>query len=213
MSEGLQIPDGVLALVEGLVNRLLALDPEGAAALDPLAGRIIALELKGFGTRVTIIPGPGRLQLFGYYDADPDCLIQGSPLGLLHLMHSERKEHPLMTGEVEIQGDATLAHALGAALARLNIDWEEQLARLIGDPFAYQVGRKVRSARLWVERTAESFAANLSEYLQEERRLVPSRYEIEEFLHQVDVLRDDLERLEVRIDRLAHHLQDAGRRS
>lgn len=211
MDSGLQIPDGVLAVIEGLVNRALALDPEGAAALDELAGRVIAIEVKGFGTRVTLIPGAGRIQLFGFYDAEPDCLIQGSPFGLLQLVLAKRKERPLVTGEVEIQGDATLAHALSAALARLDIDWEEQLARIIGDPFAYQVSRKVQAAQAWTERTAESFAANLSEYLQEERRLLPTRYEVEAFLHEVDVLRDDVERLEARIERLARALKDSGR--
>ncbi|QIK39029.1 sterol-binding protein [Caldichromatium japonicum] len=213
MDSGLQIPDGVLAVVEGLVNRALALDPEGAAALDELAGRVIAIEVKGFGTRVTLIPGPARIQLFSFYDTEPDCLIQGSPFGLLQLVLSKRKEHPLVTGEVEIQGDATLAHALSTALGRLDIDWEEQLARVIGDPFAYQVGRKMRAVQGWAGRTAETVAANLTEYLQEERRLLPSRYEVEEFLHEVDVLRDDVERLEAHLDRLAHRLQETGRRS
>lgn len=203
MSEGIQIPDALLAVVEQALNRYIALDPEGAAGLDALAGRIIAIELKGFGTRVTVIPVERGLQLFGAYDAEADCVIRGTPLALARMGMAERKETQLISGEVEIAGDNTLAQAFSAALARLDVDWEDQLARVIGDPFAHQVGNQVRAAGHWSKRTSESMTANLSEYLQEERRLLPTRYEVDAFLAQVDTLRDDVERIGARVERLA----------
>jgi ubiquinone biosynthesis protein UbiJ len=44
--------------------------------------------------------------------------------------------------------------------------------------------------------------ANIREYLQEESRDVPSRYEVERFAAQVGDLRDDVERLAARVRRL-----------
>ena len=43
---------------------------------------------------------------------------------------------------------------------------------------------------------------NLSEYLQEESRAVPSRYEADRFRGRVDTLRDDVARFEARLKRL-----------
>lgn len=43
---------------------------------------------------------------------------------------------------------------------------------------------------------------NIREYLQEESRDVPSRYEVERFSKGVNVLRDDVDRLAARIDQL-----------
>ncbi|MGQ9659392.1 MAG: ubiquinone biosynthesis accessory factor UbiJ [Thermochromatium sp.] len=212
-ADGLKIPDALIAVIEQALNRYLALDPEGAAALDPLAGRVIAIEVKGFGTRLTVIPGARGLQLFGAYDAEPDCLIQGSPLGLARLGMAERKEAVLASGEVEISGDTALAQEFSAALARLNVDWEEQLARVIGDPIAHQVGNQVRAAKHWMQRTSAAMTANLTEYLQEERRLLPTRYEVEAFLNQVDTLRDDVERLAARLEHLAKRAQETGLQS
>jgi ubiquinone biosynthesis protein UbiJ len=40
---------------------------------------------------------------------------------------------------------------------------------------------------------------NVAEYLQEEGRDVPNRTEAEEFLHGVDRIRDDVDRLEARL--------------
>ncbi|TCT22823.1 ubiquinone biosynthesis accessory factor UbiJ [Thiobaca trueperi] len=210
MSEGIQIPDALLAVLEQTINRYIALDPEGAAAFDALTGRIIGIEVKGFGTRITIVPGVRGLQLFGDYDAEPDCLIRGTPLGLARMGMAERKETQLLSGEVEITGDTALGQALSAAFARLEVDWEEQLARLIGDPFAHQVGNQFRAASQWGQRTSDSLTANLKELLQEERRLVPTRYEVDAFLAQVDTLRDDVERLAARVERLARHATESG---
>jgi ubiquinone biosynthesis protein UbiJ len=44
--------------------------------------------------------------------------------------------------------------------------------------------------------------ANIREYLQEESRDVPSRYEVERFSSDVGELRDDVERLAARVRRL-----------
>lgn len=210
MTTGIQIPDALLAVLEQAIKGYLDLDPEGAAGFAPLAGRIIAIEVKGFGTRITIIPGERRLQLFGAYEAEPDCLIRGTPLGLARMGLAERKETQLVSGEVEIEGDTALAHAFSAAFARLDVDWEEQLARAIGDPFARQVGNQVRDAERWGKRTVDSMVANLSEYLQEERRLVPTRYEVEAFLAQVDTFRDDVERIAARLERLTRLAAESG---
>jgi ubiquinone biosynthesis accessory factor UbiJ len=213
VSEGIQIPDALLAVVEQALNRYIELDPEGAAGFAALEGRIIGIELKGFGTRVTIIPSAQRLQLFGGYDAPPDCLIRGTPLGLARMGMAERKETQVIKGEVEIEGDTTLAQAFNRALAGLDVDWEEQLARVIGDPFAHQVGTRVRAAARWGQKTSESLTADLQEYLQEEARLLPTRYEIEAFLAQVDILRDDVERAEAHVERLTRQLAGPGKHS
>ena len=205
-------PVATLAVLEATINRLLALDPEGAARLAPLAGRIVIFEFKGFGNRLYFIPGAGGLQLFAAYDAAPDCLLRGTPLALAAMGLSHRKEDALFAGQVEIEGDTALAHRFGAALAGLEIDWEEQLARLTGDPLAHALGQRARGVGRWGERSLDTLGQDLKEYLQEEGRLLPSRYELETFLAAVDGLRDDGERLAARVARLRHRLQsDSGK--
>jgi len=212
-SEGIQIPDAVLSAVEAALNRYLALDPEGARGLAPLYGRIIGIEIQGLGAQVTLVPGPDRVQVFGVYDATPDCLIRGAPLALLRMMTAEQKDAEISKGAVEIEGDSTIAHDLAKALGGLDVDWEEQLARLVGDPIAHPVGQGVRGLAQWGRRSADVLTADLREYLEEEARLLPTRYELSDFLAQVDALRDDVERLEARVQRLAPAGSQAKRRA
>jgi ubiquinone biosynthesis protein UbiJ len=197
------IPDAALAALETALNRTIALDPEWAARLAPLQGRLICIELKGFGTRFYLIPGADGLQLFGAYEGEPDCLLRGSPLALARMGLAERKEDELFAGEVEVEGDTRLAQDLGAFIAGLDVDWEEQLSRLVGDPVAHQVGQGLRSVGRWGRKSADTLAQDLKEYLQEEARLLPTDYEVQAFLDRVDTLRDDVERLAARIERLA----------
>jgi ubiquinone biosynthesis protein UbiJ len=196
-----------LAALEAAINGLLSLDPEGAAGLTSLEGRVIAFEFMGFGNRLYFIPGQGHLQVFSAYDAQPDCLLRGTPVALATLAMAQAKEDALFSGQVEIEGDTALAHRFGNLLANLAIDWEEQLARLTGDPLAYALGSRVRSVSRWGQGSLATLGEDLTDYLQEEGRLLPSRYELENFLTEVDRLRDDGERLAARVNRLRRHLQ------
>lgn len=202
-TQGLEIPTSVLAAVEGILNCYLALDPEGAQGFTPIHGRIIGIEIQGPGSHLTLVPGPDRLQLFGPYEATPDCLIRGTPVALLRMITARRKDLEIGEGAVEIEGDSTIAHELAKAFSRLDLDWEEQLARMIGDPLAHPIGELGRGLARWGRRTSETLNSDLKEYLEEESRLVPTRYELQAFLGDVDTLRDDVERLEARLDRLA----------
>lgn len=208
-----ELPASVLATLETALNRYIDLDPEGARGFEPVYGRIISIEIEGLSTRVTLIPGPDRVQIFGSYDATPDALLRGAPLALLRMLTAKRKEEQISSGAVRIEGDTQVAQALSDALAGLDVDWEEQLARVLGDPIANQIGRAARAASEWGGHTSETIRANLKEYLEEESRLLPTRYEVEDFLAQVDDLRDDVERLAARIERLRARAPAAGAES
>ncbi len=199
----LVIPDAALAALEAVLNRYIALDPEGAARLARLQGRLICIELEGFGARIYVLPGASDLQLFGAYEGEPDCLMRGSPLALARMGLAERKEDGLFAGEVQVEGDTGLAQEFGAFLSGLSVDWEEQFSRLVGDPVAHGVGEGLRSAGRWGRASADTLTQDLKEYLQEEARILPTQYEVQTFLDRVDTVRDDVERLAARIERLA----------
>jgi len=196
------IPDAALAALEATINRYLALDPEGAARITDLQGKMILIEVTGFDTRFYLIPGPAGVHLYGDYAGTPDCILRSAPLALARLGVSHRKADRLFSGEVQIEGDTHLAQAFGDFLSGLEVDWEEQLARLVGDVAAHRIGSRIRAADRWGRRTADTLTEDVKEYLQEEARLLPSHYEVQAFLDEVDLVRDGVERLAARIERL-----------
>jgi ubiquinone biosynthesis protein UbiJ len=202
-SEGIQIPDAVLLSLQESINRFLALDPEGAERLSDVQGQVLLIVLEGFGTRVFAVPGHHTVGIYASYDAEPDCTVRGSPAALLRLSLADHREDEIFSGAIEITGDNQVAQRIGDVFRNLDIDWEEQLARLFGDGIARRISQQARSARQWAERGGDTLTQNVREFLQEEGGLLPSDMELRQFLNGVDILRDDVARLTARIDRLA----------
>jgi len=113
-------------------------------------------------------------------EAEPDVVISGSLLTLAGMAKSSNAG-ALRDGSLDLTGDAYTAQAFQELLALAKPDIEEERAR------------EARS----------TMGSNIREYLQEERAEVPSRYEVEKFASAVDLLRDDVARLEARFNRLA----------
>lgn len=202
--------DLALAGIEQAVNAVIGMDAAAAERLARLHGRTVAIRLRGVGLELVFVPGPdGQLQLLGSIEGEPDCRLSGSPLDLMRSGDKTDGPAQLFAGRVTIDGDVELAQQFGAIVGGLDIDWEEQLARLTGDVFAHEVGTAARKAGRWGRRSAEVLGQDLAEYLTEEAQLVPHRAEVEAFLDEVDRLRDDLARLEARAARLAPKDDDA----
>jgi ubiquinone biosynthesis protein UbiJ len=199
---GIRLPDALLAAAEAAVNGVLALDPEGAARLARVQGQVLLVELTGFGTRVYVVPGESKLFLFGAYEAAPDCVVHGSPVALLNMLLAEHREDAVFAGTIRIDGDNRLAQTLGEVFRGLDIDWEELLSKLLGDTLAHRLMNRARAGERWAGHSGDIARQNLREYLQEETRVLPSRQELEAFLAAVDTLRDDVERLAARVERL-----------
>jgi ubiquinone biosynthesis protein UbiJ len=197
--------DLALAGIEQAINAVIGLDPAAAGRLARLHGQVIAIHLTGIGLELNFVPGvDGRLQLLGRTEGEPDCRLSGSPLDLMRSGDKHHGPAQLFAGRVRIDGNVELAQAFGEIVGGLDIDWEEQLAQLTGDVFAHEIGTATRKAARWGRRSSAVLSQNLAEYLTEEARLVPHRFELDSFLDDVDRLRDDLARLEARVQRLEH---------
>jgi ubiquinone biosynthesis protein UbiJ len=205
--------DLALAGIEQAINTLIGLDPAAADRLARLHGRVIAVRLTGVGLEFIFVPGPdGQLQLLGSIEGEPDCRLSGSPLDLMRSGDKQEGPAQLFAGRVSIDGDVELAQAFGDIVGDLDIDWEEQLSGITGDVLAHQVGSGARRARRWVaELTGTTLPSNLREFLQEEVRLLPTRWEADEFADAVDQVRDTAERLAARLKRLREHLSEGDR--
>ena len=192
------------ATLETAFNALIDMDPEAKRRLLAMQGKVIRIRLKEIDLSLTLIPGNDGVMIYPHYEGEPDTEIVGSPVGLLNLGLGNKGA--LFQGEVVINGDVQLGQQLNRMLDQLNIDWEEQLSRLTGDALAHHLGRVARGTLAWGSQALGGLAANITEYLQQESRDLPTRDEITPFLQQVDGLRDDVARLEARIKRIQHTL-------
>jgi len=102
-----------------------------------------------------------------------------------------------------IEGSAEFAEALGFVIRNLRWDAEEDLSTIVGDIAAHRIVTGTKEFVGWQQQAAQNLAANLAEYFTEEQPLIAKQADIAEFSSDIDRLRDDVARLEKRLQRLA----------
>ncbi len=189
-------------LLETALNQYLALDEDAPVFLQPLSGKVIAINIQPFDETLFVCPADDCIQILEHYPGTVDTTISGSltALGLTLLAPDSNGAKD----KLRIEGDTQTGHKFQRLFQQLDIDLEEKLAQLTGDVLAHKIGRLFRSGRDWTQQSIETFRLNLEEFLQEETRDLPATAEAEIFYHQVDVLRNDVDRLQARIDRLVN---------
>jgi ubiquinone biosynthesis protein UbiJ len=195
------MPFTLLPFLEDAGNRLLRLDPETLKRLGDLEGRVVCVEFRDLGRKLYLAPSEAGFRLSAESAIPPAVTLRGTLAAFVRLGLDAERRGPA-PGELEIQGDVALGQKMQAVLQNLELDWEEPLARLFGDPAGHAIAQALRAAHAWHVQALKTFGANVAEYLQEESRLTPVRAEVDGFLDAVDVLRSDVDRLAARIQRL-----------
>lgn len=191
--------------IESALNAYLGLDPDVVAVMKEIDGRLIEFKIVGTGISLFFIPLDGRVLVSSESDDKPDAIVSGSLLTLTRVGLSGDSSKVLSGTEIEFSGDLDVGRTFYEALLSVDIEWEELLAGRIGDVAAHQFGNVVRDVRAWIGRSRDSLRMDLSEYLQEESKIVPTPGEIEVFMDAVDTLRSDVDRLQARVDRMTVH--------
>lgn len=196
----MKLPAAGLAWLERRVNGYVALDPEFPPRLDALHGKTLRLEIAGVNLDLYIGIAHRQITLRQFHPDAADVEVRAAPLGLLNLLRADDPVSAVQEGSVELRGDVQLARRFKKTFDSLDIDWEEKLSRVIGDWPAHQAGILAGRLDQWRRRSDESLHRTAGEYLQEESRLLPARIEVENFIADVDALREAADRLEARLN-------------
>ena len=184
-----------------LLNRGLPRSVRARALAAELAGRSLALEVRGLGGVRVESNGSTLAVTPGGDPAAADAALRVGPLGLLALA-GQGAQAAVQRGEAAISGDAEIAGRFRELLTLLKPDPEEELSLVLGDVPAHQLARAARGVLAWGARAADTAWRSTADYLAHERADLVPRQEGEQFLRGVDALREDLDRLAARIELL-----------
>ena len=141
-----------------------------------------------------ILPG-GRVEAGG---ETPALIVTLRPDALFNLARGP----DYFARSLEVEGDERLAAEVMTLARHLRWDFEEDLARLFGDLAAHRLANAARAFVDWQQDAAKRLAESFADYAVEEKRFLIARPEMEDFAAEVAGLRDAVERLEKRIERL-----------
>ena len=191
----------ILEQLTELLNRNIGMSTRAQELAARLEGRSLALHVEGLPIKVRASVHASAVTLGPDTETPADATVSGTPITLLALLVADAQTR-LRSTPVTIVGDAEVAEGFQDLLRAARPELEEELSRHVGDVAAHQVGNFVRGAADWGRKAASTFAANVGEYLQEESRDLVTRTEMDEFLRDVDELREAADRLEARVLRL-----------
>lgn len=189
-------PFGLMA--QGVVNHLLRAESWARDRLRPHAGRTVLVRSFPFPIAFTILDS-GEVAA-ARRDASADLEVTLTPGAMLRIAARD----DAVFASIPVEGDADLAASIEYVARNLRWDYEEDLSRLVGDAAAHRMGMTLRDASAWAARSADGVARSFAEYWTEEQPLFARRADIDRFCRDVDVLRDDVARIEKAIDRLDH---------
>jgi ubiquinone biosynthesis protein UbiJ len=175
------------------LNRLLAREDWAREKLAPFAGRVVRFDAAPLSLQWAVAAdGTLAADDAGTPTATIGLALSALPFALL--------DPQMATRDVRLQGDAEFAQALSFVLQNLRPEPEEELSRFVGDAAATRIVGFLRlSASHW-RQLAERMLDNTAHYIVTENPMVVGREELAAFGADVARLRDDVARLEKRID-------------
>ncbi len=204
MSGHADLPGGLTIRLEAVINRAIALDPESREQLADISGKVITIELDKLDRRLVMHIDEHRVRLLTDFSGKADATIRGTPTALAQMGLNKDKD-PASSG-VSFSGDPDLGQRFQQIIDRFEIDWEGELAKVTGDVIAHQAGSAARHLFDWLKQAGSSLEHTAADYIRYETRSAIGHDELEQFLSEVDTLRNDVARIEQRVNRLREPL-------
>lgn len=184
-----------------VINHLLAQEPWARSKLVAHAGKIACIDTGLMQLRLKVA-ADGYVQDVPATSADADAAanvtIRVKPADL-PLIAANRER---AVSYVKLEGDADFANAISQLSQNLRWDAEDDLARVFGDIAATRMVSGARGLFDAVRTTHRKLTENVAEYFLEEQPMLIRPRMLQDFSADVVRLRDDLERLSKRIEKL-----------
>jgi ubiquinone biosynthesis accessory factor UbiJ len=182
------------ALYIPVINRLLRQNSWALERLRPFAAKVVRIDCFP-AVLLAAITDSGEVAAVSP-EMPPDVTIRLSPLAPLRIIARD----PAAWNDIAVEGDAAFAAALNHVARNIRWDIEEDLSRVFGDIAAHRMVKAGHKLDQWGRQGADNLARSFTEYWTEEDPLIAGRADVEQFNRDVDALRDDVARLEKRIE-------------
>lgn len=193
--------------LETIINQLLIFDKESLVALSSFKGIVVAVDVQNTSSIFYITITESGVSLTNEFELIPDIIVRGSSFELYEYLISISNSQEFQTGKLEVAGDISVAQKIQSIVKNLDIDWEDYISNWIGDSLTHKLGRAVKNSINLLHSANKNIKYNLSDYLRYETEYLIDRNEQDEFSQSVDVLRDDAERLKLRINRIVESIK------
>lgn len=180
------------------INHVLGREKWALRDLSKHQGRVIELILP-IGSMQWQIQDDSYIALLSEVHPHPDLVLEVDTNSLSALSASQGTIKDRAMRAVKITGDAQLAQLIAKLSNQLRWEYEEDLAKMIGDAPAHFICIQAKRFAQATEKAILDLQGNMVEYLSEEKKVLLHQRDFFSHKMEIQAVRDAVERLEKRI--------------
>jgi ubiquinone biosynthesis protein UbiJ len=188
--------------LEFAINQVLALNINGNNVLDSLEQKTLTIILTELGFPLSFSINENKILVTSLTERS-DCTIKTSVSTLLELKKEQQITELIKQEKLDVQGDIKIAQLFTNIAETLEIDWQSEIAKHIGDIPTYKLSQLAKDLAKKFSFASQQIQADASEWLVHEKRLVVTSSQIHSFSQQVAEVSRQTDTLSKRIQRLA----------
>lgn len=186
------------AIIEKLFNQALIYNLHGTSVLKPLNEKTLTLELSELGFPLSFSVTGDTVQVTSQNEYS-DCTLTTSISTIIELKKQQQLTELIKQDKLDIQGDIKVAQRFVELAESLDIDWQSELAKRIGDVPTYKLGQTGKNILSKLRFASQQIQADASEWLVHEKKLIVPLAELDQFNQGVNQALGELESIEQRI--------------
>lgn len=192
----------LLAFANEAIQKALALDPYTAAELNALHDRTIAVTVEKINKTIYMHIENQSIYLSLHSSHAIDLTITAAPKDLWDF--AQQNHTP--SQKISMQGNMHLAQQLSQIMQQFDPDWEEALSEKLGDVAGVAVAKILTRAHAYAKDITKTLLQNSADYVVDEVNVIAAKPSVDDFIHAVDKLRAQSDRLWVRSQSLKEQL-------
>jgi ubiquinone biosynthesis protein UbiJ len=205
ISQQLMFAQTLSAVLETLINQFLRYNLHGTRALKPLSEKTLTVKLAELPFPLSFSVSDEKIHVTTNDEHNNCCLIT-SISTLIELKKEQQLTDLIKNDKLDIQGDLKVAQRFADIAQTLDIDWQSELAKRIGDIPTYKIGLLGRQLLNKLSFAAKQIPADASEWLVHEKRLIITAAELSYFSRDVEHTEQQAADLNHRIDQLMNRI-------
>lgn len=187
----------IASIIEKSLNAILSLGGDHQHFLQKHSGKSLKLCITDIKLSFYFIVRQDHIYVYTEFSESPDTIIQATSFTFLKQLKSNAVE-----SDLHIEGDVDFAQDLFHLLKGIRFNWEEYLSYFIGDLPTNSIQKFIHQFKDSSHNIIDRSKEDIVEFIQEEQKFIPTREEVDDFYDDVMELRNTIDRLEARWNRL-----------
>jgi ubiquinone biosynthesis protein UbiJ len=205
LSDQLMPQQTLCSALEFAINHALALNINGAGVLHILEQKTLTILLTELGFPLSFSINDNKILVTSLTQRS-DCTINTSVKTLLELKQEQQITELIKQEKLDVQGDIKVAQQFANIAESLEIDWQSEIAKHIGDIPTYKLSQLGKKIAKRLNFASQQIQADASEWLVHEKRLVVTSSQIDNFSQQVTEISKQTDTVSARVQRLTQKI-------